>query len=114
MLRILSIILIVSSLLGTLPAPASAESRGLYLPAIGNNAKWGTVFGTAVCSSGASAAGAWLWVDRWSTVVGRSGRFVTVAHAGIVTQVYYGQVPVSNVFTIPAGPVNVGQVVLPC
>ena len=111
-LTILIVIIMV-----TAPAhTALAESRALFLPTITVplTHAYGTVFGSAICRSGIVPSGAWLWLDRWFSVVNRDGSFVFVARSGVVAQIYYGQTAVSGVFTVPAGVINVGQVVLPC
>lgn len=115
MLRSFLTILIVIIMVTAPAHTAVAESRALYLPAVGRYvSRYGTVFGSAACTSGRPASGVWLWIGDYSTIVGRNGTFVGIAPAGIVTAIYYGDHMVSVPFTVPDGTINVGGLVLPC
>ena len=115
MLRSITILALVFIMLVSTAAPAGAESRGLFLPALGRNyTQFGTVAGTAVCSSGIVPSGVWLWLGDYSTVTYRNGTFVAMAPAGQVAPITYSGYAVTAPITMTAGRQYIGLVVLPC
>ena len=115
MFRTLLTICIVLSLLLTAAAPTSAESRSLYLPAVGRVlTEYATIHGHAICQSGRVPGGQPLTISRWYGIINYDTSVDLIAAVGTVAPILYWGEQVHSSIWVYSGWMDVGLMVLPC
>ncbi len=115
MFRSLLIICIVLSLLLTAAAPTSAQSRNLYLPAVGRVlTEYATIHGHAICQSGHVPGGQPLTISRWYGIINYDTSVDMIAAVGTVAPILFWGDQVHAPIRVQSGWQDVGLMVLPC